>query len=317
MIPKKDCTKTFCPLCESRCQAGSTDSGFIENNGVCFRCVFGKSKEEIQVLLLAKEKLKQERLEIEIEIEKDSDELEVSSRWINRDTDEGEVSIFAAHFAMNTIWFDCKNGGGRSDVSVIEFLKTYKPKLSGSVKNSSPQTLKSLGIDLGKDADKSSSIVMPVGNYDDEQAWTGTSDSFGEAYNDAMDRINKYEMARESFLDDTPVTVNNKAKTKPKIKPWTRWVTINASEETELTVIDVDDNYVEFIYHSRYGNNLNTFEIDEFLSRYRPIGVIGIDDQLGTAIHELKRAIDNDSVVSLVKAAYRILGAIPTSEVSE
>lgn len=58
MIPKKDCTKTVCPLCESRCQAGSTDSGFITNNGACFRCVFGKSKEEIQVMLLAKEKLK-------------------------------------------------------------------------------------------------------------------------------------------------------------------------------------------------------------------------------------------------------------------
>ena len=63
MIAKKDCTKTVCPLCESRCQAGSTDSGFIENNGACFRCVFGKSKEQIQTLLLAKEKLKEETLD--------------------------------------------------------------------------------------------------------------------------------------------------------------------------------------------------------------------------------------------------------------
>lgn len=63
MIPKKDCTKTVCPLCESRCQAGSTDSGFIENDGACFRCVFGKSKEQIQTLLLAKEKLKDETLD--------------------------------------------------------------------------------------------------------------------------------------------------------------------------------------------------------------------------------------------------------------
>ncbi|WP_010197059.1 hypothetical protein [Psychrobacter sp. PAMC 21119] len=63
MIPKKDCTKTVCPLCESRCQAGSTDSGFIENDGACFRCVFGKSKEQIQTLLLAKEKLKEETLD--------------------------------------------------------------------------------------------------------------------------------------------------------------------------------------------------------------------------------------------------------------
>lgn len=60
MIPKKDCTKTVCPLCESRCQAGSTDSGFIENEGACFRCIFGKSKGEIEALLLAKEKLKDE-----------------------------------------------------------------------------------------------------------------------------------------------------------------------------------------------------------------------------------------------------------------
>lgn len=57
-IPKKDCTATSCPLCESRCQAGSTDSGFITNNGACLRCCFGKGKEEIQVMLLAKEKLK-------------------------------------------------------------------------------------------------------------------------------------------------------------------------------------------------------------------------------------------------------------------
>lgn len=245
MIPKKDCTKTVCPLCESRCQAGSTDSGFIENEGACFRCIFGKSKGEIEALLLAKEKLK----------------------------DEAPV-----------------------------------------------QTSSEISWDMGKEADRGVRILVSVGNYNDEQIWTGTSDSFGEAYNyeaynNVMDRINKYEMARESFLDDTPATVNNKAKTKPVIKPWTRWVTINASEETELTVIDVGDNYVEFIYHSRYGNNLDTFEIDEFLSRYRPIGVIGIDDQLGTAIHELQQAIDNDSVISVVKAAYKIVDCMPVSEV--
>lgn len=247
VIPKKDCTKTVCPLCESRCQAGSTDSGFIENEGACFRCIFGKSKEEIQTLLLAKEKLK----------------------------DEAPV-----HTSSEISW------------------------------------------DMGKEADKSASIVMLVVNDNDEQVWTGTSDSFSEAYshgayNDAMDRINKYEMAREPFLDDTPATVNSKAKTKPEIKPWTRWVTIDASEETELTVISVCRIGVEFIYHSKYGNSLNWFETSDFLSRYRPIGAIGIDDQLGMAIHELKRAIDNDNMISLVKASYRILDAMPTSEVSE
>lgn len=55
MIAKKECTKTQCPLCERPCQAGSTDSGFIENDGACLKCVFGKSTEEIQALLLAKD----------------------------------------------------------------------------------------------------------------------------------------------------------------------------------------------------------------------------------------------------------------------
>lgn len=55
MIAKKDCTKTVCPLCESQCEAGSTNSSFIENNGACFRCIVGKSKEKVEALLLAKE----------------------------------------------------------------------------------------------------------------------------------------------------------------------------------------------------------------------------------------------------------------------
>ena len=56
MTAKKDCTKTICPLCERKCQAGSTDSGFIENNGVCLRCVFGKTQEQINELIAAKGK---------------------------------------------------------------------------------------------------------------------------------------------------------------------------------------------------------------------------------------------------------------------
>ena len=53
-IPKKDCTATSCPLCERPCQAGSTDSGFITNNGVCLRCCFGKSTEQVKALVGAK-----------------------------------------------------------------------------------------------------------------------------------------------------------------------------------------------------------------------------------------------------------------------
>ena len=54
MIAKKNCTATSCQLCKRQCDAGSTDSGFIENNGACLRCCFGKSKGEIQALVLAK-----------------------------------------------------------------------------------------------------------------------------------------------------------------------------------------------------------------------------------------------------------------------
>ena len=54
MTAKKDCTKTQCPLCERKCQAGSTNSGFIENNGACLQCLLGKTKEQIKALLLAK-----------------------------------------------------------------------------------------------------------------------------------------------------------------------------------------------------------------------------------------------------------------------
>ena len=53
-IPKKDCTATSCPLCERPCQAGSTDSGFITNNGACLKCCFGRSKGDIDTLLSAK-----------------------------------------------------------------------------------------------------------------------------------------------------------------------------------------------------------------------------------------------------------------------
>lgn len=56
MTAKKDCTKTICPLCERKCQAGSTSSGFIENNGVCLHCVFGKTQEQINELIAAKGK---------------------------------------------------------------------------------------------------------------------------------------------------------------------------------------------------------------------------------------------------------------------
>lgn len=54
MTAKKDCTKTICPLCERKCQAGSTNSSFIENNGACLQCLLGKTKEQIKALLLAK-----------------------------------------------------------------------------------------------------------------------------------------------------------------------------------------------------------------------------------------------------------------------
>ena len=56
MTAKKECTKTVCPLCERKCQAGSTSSGFIENNGVCLHCVFGKTQEQINELIAAKGK---------------------------------------------------------------------------------------------------------------------------------------------------------------------------------------------------------------------------------------------------------------------
>ena len=56
MTAKKDCTKTICPLCERKCQAGSTSSGFIENNGACLHCLFGKTQEQINELIAAKGK---------------------------------------------------------------------------------------------------------------------------------------------------------------------------------------------------------------------------------------------------------------------
>ena len=56
MTAKKDCTKTICPLCERKCQAGSTSSGFIENNGACLHCVFGKTQEQINESIAAKGK---------------------------------------------------------------------------------------------------------------------------------------------------------------------------------------------------------------------------------------------------------------------
>ena len=56
MTAKKDCTKTICPLCERKCQAGSTSSSFIENNGACLHCVFGKTQEQINESIAAKGK---------------------------------------------------------------------------------------------------------------------------------------------------------------------------------------------------------------------------------------------------------------------
>ena len=56
MTAKKDCTKTICPLCERKCRAGTTSSSFIENNGVCLHCVFGKTQEQINELIAAKGK---------------------------------------------------------------------------------------------------------------------------------------------------------------------------------------------------------------------------------------------------------------------
>lgn len=56
MTAKKDCTKIICPLCERKCQAGSTSSGLIENNGACLRCVLGKTQEQIDELIAAKGK---------------------------------------------------------------------------------------------------------------------------------------------------------------------------------------------------------------------------------------------------------------------
>lgn len=77
MKAKKDCTKTICPLCERKCQAGSTDSGFIENNGVCLRCMFGKKQEQIDELLLAKktkDKINDGAVLLGIDLAKQTDE---------------------------------------------------------------------------------------------------------------------------------------------------------------------------------------------------------------------------------------------------
>lgn len=55
MTSKKKGVKTPCPLCERSCQAGSTDAKFVKSKGVCLRCAFGQSMEQIEALLLAKE----------------------------------------------------------------------------------------------------------------------------------------------------------------------------------------------------------------------------------------------------------------------
>ena len=55
MTSKKKSTKVPCPLCERSCQVGSTDAKFIRSKGVCLRCAFGQSMNQINDLLLAKE----------------------------------------------------------------------------------------------------------------------------------------------------------------------------------------------------------------------------------------------------------------------
>lgn len=58
MTSKKKSVKTPCPLCERSCNEGSTDTKFIKSKGVCLRCAFGKSVDQIEAALLAKEKNK-------------------------------------------------------------------------------------------------------------------------------------------------------------------------------------------------------------------------------------------------------------------
>lgn len=54
MTSKKKSVKTPCPLCDRSCREGSTDAKFIKSKGVCLRCAFGKSIDQINALLLAK-----------------------------------------------------------------------------------------------------------------------------------------------------------------------------------------------------------------------------------------------------------------------
>ena len=58
MTSKNKSVKTPCPLCDRSCNEGSTDAKFIKSKGVCLRCAFGKSVDQIEAALLAKEKNK-------------------------------------------------------------------------------------------------------------------------------------------------------------------------------------------------------------------------------------------------------------------
>ena len=54
MTSKNKSTKVHCPLCERSCNEGSTDAKLIKSKGVCLRCAFSKSKDQIEAALLAK-----------------------------------------------------------------------------------------------------------------------------------------------------------------------------------------------------------------------------------------------------------------------
>ena len=58
MTSKNKSKKIPCPLCERPCYEGSTDAKLIKSKGVCLRCAFGKSIDQINALLLDKEKNK-------------------------------------------------------------------------------------------------------------------------------------------------------------------------------------------------------------------------------------------------------------------
>lgn len=65
MTNKKKSTKTLCPLCDRSFRDVSTDSNLIKNNGACLRCSFGKTKHQIQELILTKTKNKNQVLTVE------------------------------------------------------------------------------------------------------------------------------------------------------------------------------------------------------------------------------------------------------------